>query len=359
MKVAHLNAGNEYGGGLVHIVSLLKEMKDKNCDLIVLEEGPVSIAARKEGITVHVFQQVNRYDLSVGIKLVRFLKKEGYTHIHTHGPRANTVAYFMRHFINVTWITTIHSNPSLDFMDSGLKGLLFEKINKHAITKANGLIAVSDEIKENIQGLGISDKRIQVINNGITFSDPILFEKRNDVFTLLTIGRLHPVKGYNLLIQALKGFPHKNWEWLVCGEGQEETKLRQLCRESNFESHVSFLGWLPGEEVKEVASKADILVHPSLSESFPLVLLEAAEQQLPVIASDVGDVRKIIPDETMGWLIQPKNSDAIRTALTEAFQLWEDNQLKDKGIILQDWAKQYSLQKQAERVFNFYKQTKR
>jgi len=45
MKVAHINAGNEYGGGLVHIVSLLKTLKDETVDLLVLEEGPVARAA--------------------------------------------------------------------------------------------------------------------------------------------------------------------------------------------------------------------------------------------------------------------------------------------------------------------------
>lgn len=355
MKVAHINAGNEYGGGLVHIVSLLKELKDKNCDLIVLEEGPVSKAARQEGVQVHVFQQVNRYDLSVIVKLIRFLKKEAYTHIHTHGPRANTFAYFMRYFISITWITTIHSNPSLDFEDNGVKGRLFEKINKQSITKAHGVIAVSKEIKESIKSLGVAESRIEIINNGITFSDPLLLEKATEPFTLLTIGRLHPIKGYHLLVQALQNFPHSNWQWLVCGEGQEETKLKKLSREANLESHISFLGWLPSEEVKKAASKADILVHPSLSESFPLVLLEAAEQQLPVIATDVGDVNRIIRNETMGWLIEANNSEDLKTALLEAYQLWENKELKNKGLVLKEWAKQFSLTQQAEKVWHFYK----
>ncbi|GAA0368623.1 glycosyltransferase family 4 protein [Alkalibacterium iburiense] len=359
MKVAHINAGNEYGGGLVHIVSLLKELKDKQCDLIVLEEGPVSKAARQEGIPVHVFQQANRYDLTVLVRVIRFLKKKAYTHIHTHGPRANTLAYMMHRFISVTWITTIHSHPSLDFKDNGIKGRVFEHVNKRSITKADGVIAVSNEIKESIERLGIPESRIYVINNGITFSEPLKGEKEQPDFTLLTIGRLHPVKGYPYLIEALKTFPYPNWQWLVCGEGEEEKALKQLCKESSIASQVSFLGWLPSEEVKMVASDSHVFVHPSLSESFPLVILEAAEQELPVIATDVGDVKEIIRDDTMGWLIQPKNAADLRKALIEAYELWQNNQLKEKGIVLRQWAEQFSLSQQAEHVLDVYKEMKK
>ena len=54
---------------------------------------------------------------------------------------------------------------------------------------------------------------------------------------------------------------------------------------------------------KQIA-QADVMVLPSLSESFPLVALEAAENHIPVIATEVGDVKNMIPDKSMGWIVQ-------------------------------------------------------
>ena len=354
MKVAHVNAGNEYGGGLVHIVSLLKELKEQAIDLIVLEEGPVAQAARKEGIKVYVFQQKSRYDLRVLIQLKQFFKEQNYSLIHTHGPRANALLYMMRHFTQAKWVATIHSDPSLDFKENGLKGKVFEWINKKAIKKMTGVIAVSNEISHIVQRIGVKKEAVQVIYNGIAFSEALGLEKDPKTFTLLTIGRLHPIKGYDLLIEALGELPEKNWQLIICGNGTEEKRLKALAQEFQISKQLSFKGWVSPGKIKENAAQSDIMVHPSFSESFPLVLLEAAEQHLPVIATDVGDVRELLKNESMGWLIEAKNKAALKTALEEAYEEWSKKQLVKKGDRFNTWAKQYSISKQAENVYNFY-----
>ncbi|MDZ7834798.1 MAG: hypothetical protein U5K84_05105 [Alkalibacterium sp.] len=84
MRAALVNAGNEYGGGREHIISLINELGRDQVDLIVFEEGPVAKAAREAGISVHVFQQKHRYEVKVLYRLHPvYPKTELRSHTHT------------------------------------------------------------------------------------------------------------------------------------------------------------------------------------------------------------------------------------------------------------------------------------
>src|SRR4051794_11281173 len=91
MKVLHLNAGNETGGGMVHILSLLKELsKEPDHFVLGLFEKHVfyekSLAA---GIHTVVFEQDTRYNFGIIFRVIKYIKHENIDIIHTHGARAN------------------------------------------------------------------------------------------------------------------------------------------------------------------------------------------------------------------------------------------------------------------------------
>lgn len=358
MKVAHVNAGNEFGGGLVHIVSLIKELKIEQADLIVFEEGPVAEAARNEGIRVYVFEQTSRYDIKVLLKLQQFIKRQNYSILHTHGPRANALIALLKPFIHANWIITVHSHPLLDFKDRGLKGKMFERINRMTFKHAEGVIAVSKEIKEICLSFGVSPDQVKVIHNGIKFKKNTGTTSRNEqaAFTLITGGRLTKVKGYDLLMDALKTVDFRNWQWIICGDGEEMNHLKNMADEYDLSHQLCFKGWLNAKEIEQELSMADVFVLPSLSESFPLILLEAANEEIPVIATDVGDVSEVIKDSSTGWLIPPASKKALGEALSQAHSLWEKEQLHIKGKKLKSWAIRFSLEKQAEAVKNVYQE---
>ncbi|WP_423190008.1 glycosyltransferase family 4 protein [Alkalibacterium sp. f15] len=356
MKIAHINAGNEYGGGLAHIISLLKELKKDDVDLIVFEEGPVAKAARKENIPVYVFEQNNRFDIKVLYRLRHFIKEQGYTILHTHGPRANTLIALLNPFIQVYWVMTVHSHPLLDFKDRGIKGKLFETVHRLTFKKADGIITVSNEIKGVLQSFGVSSDRIKVIHNGIKFSESVepRSERHSKVFTLITVGRLNKIKGYSTLMDVLKTVGFQEWQWIICGDGEEMESLQKLGRDYDLSRHLNFKGWLPSTEIKKEFHQADIFVLPSLSEGFPMILLEAADEKVPAIATDVGDVKEVIKDASMGWLVPPKNNEKIKDALLQAYSLWEKKKLSEKGKNLHDWAIRFSIEQQAKEVKKFY-----
>ncbi|MDZ7834799.1 MAG: glycosyltransferase family 4 protein [Alkalibacterium sp.] len=174
----------------------------------------------------------------------------------------------------------------------------------------------------------------------------------------MTAGRLTEVKGNVILLRALSKAGFKDWRWIICGEGEGLDELRQLASVNKLTDHLFFKGWLTSSELRSELCQADVFVLPSLSEGFPLVLLEAADQKVPVIATDVGDVKEVITDQRMGWLIPSDNEEALTEALNEAHELWENHQLAEMGEQLKRWATRFSIEKQTESVQKFYTETR-
>jgi len=357
MKILHVNAGNEYGGGLYHIVSLIGEMKDKhNVSLLVFEDGPVAHAARKNGITVHVLEQKSKYNVKFPTLLQQFIKHHGYDLIHTHGPRANTfIKLIIKSIRPVKWIVTLHSNPELDFLDQGYKGKLLEFVHVKSFIHADLIIAVSEEIKNIAVKYGVPTEQTAVIHNGIEFREiESETEDEEEVFTLLSVGRLEKIKGHELLIQALSKLNFENWQLVLCGDGAEIEHLKMLAKDYQLTDQIHFAGWVEKEELDHYYSKADVFVLPSFSESFSLVVLEAMEHKLPVIATDVGDMGLMFPESTKEFLIEENNEKELKTAIRKAASLWEDKSLETAGCQMYEHGKQFSLENQAEKTAETY-----
>ncbi|WP_225743287.1 glycosyltransferase family 4 protein [Marinilactibacillus sp. Marseille-P9653] len=358
MKILHINAGNEYGGGLFHIMSLFQGIDKIDMELLVFEEGPVAENARKNGISVTVLPQRSRYDLSILSKLRKWINQNQFDIVHSHGPRANLLVGLIRSTMKAKWITTIHSDPTLDFQGRGLKGKVFEWLNLKSLTRPDHLIAISGEIKRILVQRHVNEQHITVVHNGRAFEQSIsqqrISDKRNH-FKMITVGRLEWVKGHRHLIEALKLVRFDNWELNICGIGEQELALRESVEKAGLKEKVHFLGWIEAKAVGDQIVESDILINPSLSESFPLVALEAGENKRPVIATDVGDVKEMIPDKTIGWLIPAEDPIALAQAIEEAYFEWEQGTLKIKGTRFYEWSKQFTIEKQGLETMEVYR----
>lgn len=326
MKVLHVISGGETGGSRKHLVTLLTKFKKEMATLVVFQEGQLSREARELGIDVHVMKQSSRYDLSVLKRLTNFIKDGQYEILHTHGPRANLFASFIIKKVNVTWVTTIHSDPTLDFIKSGIKGFLFTKLNLFAIKKIHHFFAVSERFKENLVKLGIPSEKITTIYNGIEFTKEKTKPKltRKDIgiqdtdFVITMVARLHPIKGHEIVFEALKKINLPTIKLLLVGNGPIEEELKKKATDLKLHDQVKFLGFR--QDVSEIYALSDIALLASYSESFPLALLEAANEHIPLITTDVGGVRSLIQNKDMGWIVPIKDVKAMSEAIYEAYK---------------------------------------
>lgn len=132
------------------------------------------------------------------------------------------------------------------------------------------------------------------------------FEKEK---TVIAIGRLHPVKGFDRMLriwsEVSKKYPE--WQLKILGGGEEEENLKALIKELHIEKSVNMMGMCNHDIVIEELEKASLYIMTSHSEAFPFVLIEAMMAEVPVVAFDVRvGPKAIIQDGENGYLIKDK-----------------------------------------------------
>jgi glycosyltransferase involved in cell wall biosynthesis len=139
-----------------------------------------------------------------------------------------------------------------------------------------------------------------------------------DSKTVLFLGRLVPVKGVSVLLQALAKLPsYKLW---IAGEGPLAGALQ--AEAAALGTRVRFLGEVDAARRRELLWACDVLAVPSLTlpdgrtEGAPQVVLEGLAAGCAVVASAVGGIGELLGDA--GWLLPPGNAEALATALREA-----------------------------------------
>lgn len=362
MKVLHMNAGAEEGGGKTHIISLLSQFPKDEVELLVFEEGAIAREARELGIKVHVFSQSSRYDISILSKIRTFINEERFDIVHTHGARANFYLSLLKRKIRTKWVTTVHSDPTLDFMKRGLKGWIFTKLNLQSYKKVDLFFAITERFKKNTVALGVPEDKICTVYNGIEYDNipkkPYNMKDelgiQEGTFIAVQVARLHPVKGHNILFDALQKLTIPNIKVLLVGDGPIETELKETVRQKGLEDKVMFLGYR--SDVKELYASSHINLLTSYSESFPLVLLEAANQRLTSIATNVGDMEELIVDHTYGWIVPIGDVHALAIALEESYKKWMNGELASMGERLYEHASShFSLRNLYEDTHKAYK----
>jgi L-malate glycosyltransferase len=363
MKVLHLNAGNETGGGMVHILSLLKELNREEFILGLLEKGVFETKAKAAGIQTITFEQSSRYDLSVLSKLIAFIKKEKITILHTHGARANLYGYLIKKLTKVTWMTTVHSDPRNDFLGRGIKGELFTKLNLSVLKKPDHYFAISKRFTEMLGDFEVRLDKVTTIYNGIDFDLPLKSEiSRKDLklsttdFVLLMVARLDPVKRHELALEAIKEVTreHQEVKLLLVGDGPIRNSIEHLIADMGLSNHVHLLGHR--EDVDALFQTADVTILTSKTESFPLVLLESARANTPVITTDVGGVRDMIPDPTYGFVVGTNEKEELISSIKKAMHLKEKNELFKMAEKFKRYvSERYSIHSFVESVYNIYK----
>jgi glycosyltransferase involved in cell wall biosynthesis len=121
-------------------------------------------------------------------------------------------------------------------------------------------------------------------------------------------GRLHNLKGFHILLEALSKIKNKNWKLIIAGDGEEYINLVKQSQILNIDNNIIFLGWT--KDIISFFSQVDIFIHPSFSEGMPMVVIEALYFSKPVIATNVGSVKEML-DENCGFIIEINNSNVL------------------------------------------------
>lgn len=127
---------------------------------------------------------------------------------------------------------------------------------------------------------------------------------------ICTVGRLHPRKNLNLLIESLGGT--SDTSLAMIGTGEQQQALERLAKDKNVE--VNFMGAIPHNQVPKEINRCEIFILPSSFEGHPKALIEAMACGVAVIGTDVPGIRELIQHGETGWICQV-DADSIREAI--------------------------------------------
>jgi glycosyltransferase involved in cell wall biosynthesis len=351
MRVLHINAGNEDGGARTYIINLMKGQQSTNTDatLMTFEEGPVARMARDNGLKVVLMQQKKQMDLSILTPLVTFINEHDFDVVHTHGPRANFILSLIKKRVKATWVTTVHSDPRIDF--SGLKGKIFLKLNVRALKHADYIFYMNPDLHNYFRSLRIADAKTNEVFNAIDFKQAMPDPRRQKTFSLLMIARLVEVKNHQMTLEALAKLDF-DFKMIFVGDGPLMAQLKAKANQLGLSKKVKFVGF--HENTGDYYDECDVSMLTSNSESLPTVYLESALYGRPVIATNVGATNKVIGEKT-GWLVEKGNVSQLVEALNDAHNEWLNDDLDSKGMELyQETKSKYSIEKLAEAVNEGY-----
>lgn len=175
----------------------------------------------------------------------------------------------------------------------------------------------------------------------------------NDTITIVVISRLFYNKGTDLLIAAipriLADYPHVRF--IIAGSGPKAIDLEQMLERRVLQDKVELLGPIRHEEVRDVMVRGHIYLHPSLTEAFGTVIVEAASCGLYVVCTRVGGIPEVLPPH-MTEFAKPEEDDLV-AATGRAIAALRANRIRTEGFHDQV-KKMYSWTNVAERTERVY-----
>jgi glycosyltransferase involved in cell wall biosynthesis len=194
-----------------------------------------------------------------------------------------------------------------------------------AVTGADGVVAVSHNLAQRLERLGVKADRLRVIHDGVdldVFSPGSKEESRRKIGWQgdrpigIFVGNLVPVKAVDVLLRAWAELNSHGAapDLVVLGEGPLRTELEARAKRLGLGQRVTFRGSVPHAELPLWYRSADVLVLPSLSEGVPNVLLEASACGTPWIATRVGGISEIAHLGT-STLVEPNSPRALAQAI--------------------------------------------
>jgi len=351
IRILHLLSNLEVGGAevlLLHCIQALGMEDYEHFVYYFLNDGP--IRKKLEALGIPVYRGKRRASIKRPIKfgislifffkdLLAFIRSRQIQIIHAHLGQANQLAVVASKLSGVPAFPTVHSPMAFVDPRSGWDPrVYFVKVVDAIIYQlADRVLVVSHEIKEVVRRLfHLGRSKVLVLKNGIVLDDsplkPIELEQEfhltRNRLKLIAVGRLVPLKGFDVLVRAVSELVNQgldNLLVLIVGEGVERSRLERLIQDLRIGSYVKFLGLR--HDVMDLMKACDLFVLPSRYEGLSIAMIEAMACGLPIISSDVRGLRDYIKDEQNGLLFPVDDYKALAKSI---LRLANDKSLKER-----------------------------
>jgi glycosyltransferase involved in cell wall biosynthesis len=258
-------------------------------------------------------------------RLVKLCREHQVSIWHGHDYKSNALGLLVKRFWPMHLITTVHG-----WVHHSLRTPLYYAIDRLCLRHYERVLCVSDDLVRRCRRAGVRAQRCELLENGIDLEE---HQRRYDVASakralgldpnqllIGAVGRLSAEKGFDLLIQALTGLDglDRPAALAIIGDGHDRGALEARAKDVGCGDRVLFTGFLPDPAPWYEAM--DVFALSSLREGLPNVLLEAMAYEVPVVATRVGGVPRLVLPEQTGLLIEPGSTNALADALRRLLQ---------------------------------------
>ncbi|MEM7145827.1 MAG: glycosyltransferase [Verrucomicrobiota bacterium] len=375
MRVLHVipSVSPRRGGPSVAVVQMVKTLASRGVNVEIATTNdhgndtldvPLNEQVEFQGATVRFFQRfsppvnpVREFAWSSPFRRWITSNISRYTIVHAHAifsfvptftmlsARRQSVPYIVRPLGQLDeWSLTQAKHK---------KALYMSLLERKNINGAARIHCTSKNESETISRLGLIPKR-EIIPHGIlqTQPPPEAASKLREKYSLpknqpilLFLSRLHPKKGFDILIPALSKYSEHPFSLIIAGQGTSdyESNLRHEIEKNGLARNTIFAGFVEGENKSLLLAGADLFVLPSYDENFGIAALEALAHGLPVLLTNTVDLADFVQKEHAGFVCGA-SSDGIVSGLDQAFSSFDTirdpafrNGIKEKTERQFDW----------------------
>lgn len=289
--------------------------------------------------------------------LVRLIKLERPDVVHSHMYHANIMTRLTKLCIRIPrLICTAHNTNEggtlrmFSYRITNFLGDVFTNVSQDAVTAFEEKKAVAVDSMLAMQN-GINTELLRFNNDSRLLVRHQLLLQSKTVF--IAIGRFDEQKDYPNLLAAFTQVLEVQSEshLLIVGDGELRSLLEKIIIENNLTNNVTLLG--VRNDIPELLSSADVFVLSSAWEGFGLVVAEAMSCERVVVATDCGGVASVVGDE--GFLVPPKDSEALAKAMKEAALLTNDKARNLGMRARRRVIRKYGIDNVVVKWFEFYK----
>lgn len=196
----------------------------------------------------------------------------------------------------------------------------YTKFMISTIKRSNAFVAICSDIQRELRDDELFESsKISLIPDGI---DPWPMEVKQDYRSssrLITLARLHPQKGIDVLLKALPSIGKDlDWHLDICGDGPLRSSLEQMAASLGINHRVTFRGYVV--DIHEELRNADVFVLPSRGEGMGIALLEAMYAGLPSVVTRVSGFVDIIENGVNGIMVESENPTALAAKLSDVMR---------------------------------------
>ncbi len=320
-----------------HIISLLEEIASNGVKIaLIIEKSDSTPNFKTKNIEVFLVKNHNKVKrLIETYKIINLLYNNGYNKVFVRISKSGIVLSIIHSFFSKLETYFWHSGTVFGFDKKHKKinkriidDLTFDFIKifvKHFVTGPESMAKYYKEV------CNVNENKIMILYNDIDlnrFKCINVKEKTNvkkelnivnDENVILFVHRFSPVREtlfyLPYIFEEFYKYSNDNYIFILIGNGEDKNKLEIIMKNHYLKDKIRILGSIPNSDIQKYYSISDIFINPTMAEGFPRVIIEAEAMGLPIVSTDAGGIKDIVPFEQQDYIVSRFDKESFANAL--------------------------------------------